>query len=169
MTMLMTKRLILRPITTDDDQFMLTLLNEPSFIEHIADRGVRTLAQAKNYIKEHLLTMSKGNGFTLFVATIKDTGQTIGFCGLLQREYFDSPDIGFAFLQSHCQCGYGYEVALAVLNYEIKRADLPKILAMTSVDNLASMALLKKLGFAFVKQANIAGYASESKIFQYLA
>ena len=42
MTMIETKRLTLREITTDDAAFILDLLNDPSFLQFIGDRGVRT-------------------------------------------------------------------------------------------------------------------------------
>ena len=45
--LIQTDRLHLRLIDPDHDAAdMLALLNEPGFIRHIADRGVRTLAQA---------------------------------------------------------------------------------------------------------------------------
>ena len=43
---------MLRRFTASDAAFTLRLLNEPSFIENIADRGVRTLDQAARYLLE---------------------------------------------------------------------------------------------------------------------
>ena len=43
---------MLRRFTASDAAFTLRLLNEPSFIENIADRGVRTLEQAARYLLE---------------------------------------------------------------------------------------------------------------------
>ena len=42
MTVLETERLTLRRLTDDDAPFLLALLNEPSFLRYIGDRGVRT-------------------------------------------------------------------------------------------------------------------------------
>ena len=42
-------RLSFYHLTLDDAPLMLALLNEPSFIENIGDRGVRTLAQAEHF------------------------------------------------------------------------------------------------------------------------
>ena len=44
-----TDRLVLRRLTVEDAPFILRLLNEPSFLQHIGDRGVRNLADAKQY------------------------------------------------------------------------------------------------------------------------
>jgi hypothetical protein len=50
-----TARLILRPVTTDDADFVLELMNEPAFIRNVADRGLRTRADAESYIIEKVL------------------------------------------------------------------------------------------------------------------
>ena len=47
MTMLETERLILREFAVTDAEFILKLLNEPSFIQNIGDRGVRSVADAE--------------------------------------------------------------------------------------------------------------------------
>ena len=40
MPVLETDRLALRRFTTDDAEFVLDLLNDPSFLRHIGDKGV---------------------------------------------------------------------------------------------------------------------------------
>ena len=45
-----TDRLALRQFTTDDAEFILDLLNDPSFLRHIGDKGVRTRADAVRYV-----------------------------------------------------------------------------------------------------------------------
>jgi ribosomal-protein-alanine N-acetyltransferase len=54
MKILETERLILRQASIDDAEFILALLNEPSFIRNIGDRGVRTMEDARNYILAHV-------------------------------------------------------------------------------------------------------------------
>lgn len=51
MKILETERLVLREVTGDDAEFVLDLLNQPSFKQFIGDRGVRTLEQAQTYIE----------------------------------------------------------------------------------------------------------------------
>ena len=45
-----TERLVIRRLTADDSPFILRLLNEPSFLQHIGDRGVRSLADARQHM-----------------------------------------------------------------------------------------------------------------------
>ena len=51
MNRLDTGRLELHPFTVDDADFVLRLLNEPSFLHYIGDRGVRTLADARQCLQ----------------------------------------------------------------------------------------------------------------------
>ena len=61
-----TERLVLRWLTTDDAAFILELLNDPSWIRFIGDRGVRTLEDARNYIVTGPMEMYSRLGFGLF-------------------------------------------------------------------------------------------------------
>ncbi len=45
-----TQRLVLSELTFDDAEFVLDLVNQPSFLANIGDKGVRTLEDAKQFI-----------------------------------------------------------------------------------------------------------------------
>jgi ribosomal-protein-alanine N-acetyltransferase len=45
-----TDRLTIRRMSTDDAEFILGLLNQPSWLHFIGDRGVKTLDDARSYI-----------------------------------------------------------------------------------------------------------------------
>ena len=49
--MILSERLELRKLTIVDAPFILELLNDGDFHRYIGDRGVRTLADAENYIQ----------------------------------------------------------------------------------------------------------------------
>ncbi len=66
MRILETERLFIRQLTPDDAEFMLELLNEPAFIRNIADRGVRTIEDARVYIQNGPVASYAKNGFGLF-------------------------------------------------------------------------------------------------------
>jgi hypothetical protein len=46
-----TERLLLRHLTLDDAPFILALLNEPSFLQNIGDKGVCSIADARGYLE----------------------------------------------------------------------------------------------------------------------
>lgn len=149
MKVLETDRLILRWLTPDDAAFILELLNEPSWIRFIGDKGVRTLEDAKNYIVSGPMKMYSQMGFGLFMVEQKEGSIPIGMCGLIKRDTLDNVDIGFAFLSTYQTQGYGFESASATLNYGHEQQDLKRILAITSLENYASSRLLEKIGMKY--------------------
>ena len=146
--MLETERLKLRPFSVDDAPFVFTLYNDPDFLRYIGDRGVHSLEDARAYIKAGPLASYERNGFGLYVVERKAGGGAIGVCGLLKRDMLEAPDLGFAFLAAHRSRGYAPEAGAAVLAFARRALGLTRILAITSPDNAASMAVLRKLGFA---------------------
>src|SRR5262245_49562377 len=81
-----TPRLILRRLTLDDAEFILRLLNEPSFLEFIGDKGVRTLEDACNYLLNGPIATYEAFGFGLYHTRLKHDDTPIGMCGLVRRE-----------------------------------------------------------------------------------
>ncbi len=96
-SVLETERLTLRRLTFDDDQFIFELLNDPAWIEFIGDKGVRTLADARDYIRNGPMAMYEREGFGLWLTQRKSDDAPIGMCGLIKRDTLQDVDIGFAF------------------------------------------------------------------------
>ncbi|PAE37374.1 GNAT family N-acetyltransferase [Bacillus sp. 7884-1] len=165
MKVLETDRLILRWLTTDDAAFILELLNEPSWIRYIGDKGVRTLEDAKNYILTGPLNMYSQLGFGLYLVERKQGKTPIGICGLLKRDTLENPDIGFAFLSRYQTQGYGFESASATLKYGHEQLHLKRILAITSMDNHGSSKLLEKIMMKFEGTISFPNDPEELKLF----
>lgn len=151
MKVLETDRLVLRRLSADDGEFVLGLLNEPSWLRFIGDRGVRTVDGARDYILEGPVAMYERLGFGLYLTELKSDGAPIGLCGLIKRAELEDVDIGFAFVPRFWGKGYAYESASAVMTYAKNVLGLDRIVAITSLDNDRSIALLGKLGFRFEK------------------
>ena len=164
-TILETERLILRRMTLDDDAFIRALLNEPSFLRYIGDRGVRTLDDARRYIADGPLASYDRVGFGLYIVETKEDEMPIGICGLLKRDTLEHPDIGFAFLPWFWSKGYAFESAAAVINYGRSSLGIGRILAIASPDNDASIKLLQRLGFSYEGTRRLSEGASEVKVF----
>jgi [ribosomal protein S5]-alanine N-acetyltransferase len=147
--MVETERLRLRPYTFEDAPFILRLLNEPSFIENIVDKGVRTLAQAEDYLRGGPMAMQAARGHSLWCVELKD-GTPIGMCGLIKRDAFQDTDIGYAFLPEHTGRGYALEALQATLAFG-RTLGLTRIIALVTPGNLRSERLLAKAGFTFTE------------------
>lgn len=146
-TAALSRRLVLRRLGEDDHAFLLDLLNQPSFVRFIGDRGVRTADQARKYVRDGPLASYARHGFGLLCVELRRGGAPIGICGLLKRDVLDDPDLGFAFLPDYWGKGYAQEAAQAVLDAARERLGLRRVAALTQPDNAASLRLLEKLGF----------------------
>ena len=160
-----TERLILRPFTPADAEFILTLLNEPSFVRYIGDKKVRDLEAARQYILNGPVASYERHGFGLCLVELRESHAPIGMCGLLKREELPQPDIGFAFLPAYWNKGFAFEAAAAVLQDASERLRLERILAITSLDNEASIKLLQRLGFSFERVIKLSAGSDEVKLF----
>jgi RimJ/RimL family protein N-acetyltransferase len=160
-----TERLVLRHLTIEDDAFMLELMNEPDFIRFVADRGLRTRADAAVYLSEKILLSYARYGFGFYRVDLKDSGTAIGICGLVKRETLDWVDIGFSLLERFRGRGYALEAATAVMKYGLNVLELPRIVAVTAPDNRNSIRLLEKLGLRFQEKIYLPGYGPESLLF----
>jgi RimJ/RimL family protein N-acetyltransferase len=165
MNVLETDRLILRRLSIEDAAFILKLVNEPSWLRFIGDRGVRTLEDARNYILKGPVEMYDRVGFGLYLTELKGSGVPIGMCGLIKRDTLKDVDIGFAFLPSFWGQGYAYEAAAAVMAYGRTALGLKRIVAITDPDNHSSIKLLERLGLKFEQMIQLSGDSLALKLF----
>ena len=164
MKILETERLILRQFSTDDADFILRLLNEPSFIQNIGDRGVRTLDDARSYILRVPIASYDKNGFGLNLVTLRETGSSIGMCGLIKRDELEDVDIGYAFLPEYWSRGYAVEAATAVKEYARTVIGLKRLVAITDPENQASIRVLEKIGMRFERMIRLSEDDIELKL-----
>jgi RimJ/RimL family protein N-acetyltransferase len=162
-----TDRLRLRRLSVDDADanFILRLLHEPSFIQNIGDRGVRTIEDARAYILQGPVASYEKFGFGLLLVEQKETGLPIGMCGLLKRDVLEHVDIGYALLPEFWSQGYAFESASAVMSYARETLGAKRVLAVVNADNHSSIRLLEKMGFHYEKMVRLMEDAQEIKLF----
>ena len=164
-TILETDRLIVRRLTLDDAAFILELVNDPDWLRFIGDRHVHSLEEARTYLQNGPLAMYDRSGFGLYAVMLKGSDLPIGMCGLIKREGLIDVDLGFAYLPQYRAQGYGFEAAAAVMAYGRRTFGLKRMVAITSLDNVRSIQLLEKLGFAFETIIRLTDDGEELKLF----
>lgn len=162
---LQTERLTVRHLSLDDAAFILQLLNEPSFLRYIGDRGVCTLEDAGRYIETGPMESYQRNRFGLYGVALTGSGVLIGMCGLIKRPALPDPDIGFAFLPAYWSRGYAFEAATAVMAHSRDVLGINRIVAIASPNNVSSIKLLNKLGLQFERLMQLPGSESDVKYF----
>ncbi|MBV7315320.1 GNAT family N-acetyltransferase [Shewanella sp. NIFS-20-20] len=160
-----TERLIIRPFTLADTEFIIRLLNQASFIRYIADKHVRDQKDAENYLRQGPLASYHTHGFGLNLVAQRSDNTAIGMCGLLTRAELDKPDLGYAMLSEYCGQGYALEAATAVLKHTMTNHSLETVIAVTLPNNLNSNRLLMRLGFALIDTTQL--YELENNLYQY--
>jgi RimJ/RimL family protein N-acetyltransferase len=164
MNVIQTERLVLRQLDLNDAEFILELLNEAAFLRFIGDKGVRTLSDARSYILKGPIDSYGRHGFGLYATCLLD-GTPAGICGLVKRDGLADVDVGFALLSRHRSKGYAVESASAVLAYARRVLRLQRIVAITSPENLVSIAVLEKIGLKFERTIRLAEHSPELKLF----
>lgn len=143
-----TERLRLRHLRADDHDAagMLALLNDPGFIRFIADRGVRSLEQARQYIADGALVSYAEHGYGMFALERLADGAWMGNVGLIKRAALPCTDIGYALLPRYAGQGYAREAATALLGHARRAYGLDRICAIVDPANQRSIHLLEHLG-----------------------
>ena len=165
MTVTQTERLLLRWLDVRDSAFIFELVNEPSWLRYIGDKGVKTLQDAQRYIEDGPIEMYQRLGFGLYAVELKENGAPIGICGLIKRDALVDVDLGFAFLPRFWTKGYALESASAVMSYGRSALGLSRIVAIVSQDNHRSARLLEKLGFRLESSVSLQPDGDELKLY----
>jgi [ribosomal protein S5]-alanine N-acetyltransferase len=140
-------RLNIKPISLEDQEFILNLVNSEGWLKNIGDRNIKNLEDVSKYIDKILSHES----YFYNVVELKATHEKIGIITFLYRATQKYPDFGFAFLPEFENKGFAFEASKIYLNEIFRNSTLDKIIGITMPSNKKSIKLLKKLGFEFEK------------------
>jgi [ribosomal protein S5]-alanine N-acetyltransferase len=160
-----TARLRLVQFEEQDAPFVFELLTDRDFLANIGDRGVHDVPSARHYIATGPAASYASNGFGMYKVELKDSSTPIGMCGLLRRATHPDVEIGFALLPGYRRSGYTLEAARAVMQLAQGPLKLTRVVAITALDNIASIRLLERLGLRFQGIVNFTSDGSESRLF----
>ncbi len=142
--------LSLRKLRMDDTQFILQLVNDPLWLQFIGDRGIYAERDAQSYIQQSLTHFDE-HGYGLWAVEAYHA-DPVGLCGLLNRNVFSCPDLGFAFLPQGRGKGLAQKAIHEVVGYAKNHFAFDYLTAVAHPDNAPSIALLEKNGFHYYGQ-----------------
>ncbi|MDH3615084.1 MAG: GNAT family N-acetyltransferase [Gammaproteobacteria bacterium] len=160
-----TERLLLRRVTLDDAGFMLSIWNDPAFIHHVGDRGIRSIGEAEAALREGAFKLYEEYGYGPYCMSLKEDRTLVGICGLFRRDNLDDPDIGFGVLPDYCGKGLAGEAAQAVLTHARNDLGIKYLTAIVSPGNSASIGLIEKLGLRFERGITMPGEEDEISLY----
>ncbi|REC80505.1 N-acetyltransferase [Chryseobacterium elymi] len=161
-----TERLILRPMSREDKDFVFELYNRPKFIQHIGNRNVNTIEDAENYILNRFAPQIEKRGYGNYLLVTKEGNEKVGAVGIFEREGLDIVDIGYSLLEEFEGKGYAFEAAQKVKSIGMDEFGLTKISAIISKDNISSQKLIEKLGLKFKKNVILPGETEELNYYE---
>ncbi|HWT01443.1 MAG TPA: GNAT family N-acetyltransferase [Pyrinomonadaceae bacterium] len=147
-----TARLRLRGFTPDDLDALCQVFGDPEVMKYISGGEPRT----REATEEGLLRSIEGwrkRGFGLWAVVEKETGELIGYCGLISLEDTPEIEVAYGLMRSAWGKGFAAEAARASLGYGFNELKLERIVAVVNPENAASRRVLEKLGMKYAKNA----------------
>lgn len=156
-----TPRLILRAMRDDDAAGMFDLDSRPEVLKYLGSPPFTDIEQSRALIR-FVQRQYEENGIGRFAVEWKATGEFVGWAGL---KYLTEPinghvhchDIGYRLLPKFWGMGIATEASLASLDLAWNTMGLEKIYAGALPENLASCAVLQKIGMRYVEQFEFVG------------
>ena len=149
-----TERCIIRETTESDVDAFYEIYSEPSITEFMEPLFEDREAELK-YVKDYREKVYDFYGFGMWTVLDKETGKVIGRAGVSMREGFDDPELGFVIAKGYQGKGLASEACKAVLAFANKEFEFTRFQALVHKDNVASLSLLSKLGFAYADEVQI--------------
>jgi len=162
-----TARLRLRWFAPADADALLLLLNDPDWLRHIGDRGVRTRGDALQFIAERLVASYWRQGFGLWAIERRDDGAFAGVCGLVRRDGLPDLDLGYALLPAQRGHGFAREAGAACLDFAARALGERRVLAVVSPGNDRSVATLGALGMQPHGQVTLPGSERPTMLYEW--
>jgi RimJ/RimL family protein N-acetyltransferase len=145
-----TERLRLRPFARDDTDLLHAHWTHPDVRRYLWDGAIIERAQAAAVVEESLATFA-ARRFGLWVARERTDGAFVGFAGLRAVADVDDVELYYGLAPERFGRGYATEAARAVLRYGFETLALGRILVRTDAPNVASIAVIDRLGARHVR------------------
>lgn len=147
-----TPRLMLRWITPEDSQSMYQLNEDWEVLKFTGDKRFNSPEDSIAFFTAYQKNTYDRWGYGRFTTIEKESGNIIGWCGLKYHPEEDEVDLGFRFHRKFWNKGYGTESSMACLDYGRDTLKLKRVVANAMPQNIGSIRVLEKCGFAFEKK-----------------
>lgn len=145
---LQTERLWLRAFSLQDAALVYSLNSDPEVVRFTAD-PFRDLAHAEQVLRDVILPQYRLPGMGRLALHRRRDGAFIGWCGL-KRGADGDVDLGYRLARAAWGEGLATEAAQACLAQGLGPLRLPRIIGRASIENVASIAVLRKCGMQHV-------------------
>ena len=147
-----TERLILRPMSATDINALHLIFADPKVMASFGGELLNR-EQMMRWLQRNLDHQNR-YGYGLFSVILKESGELIGDCGLEQMEVEDVQvaELGYDFRSEYWNQGFATEAACAVRDYAFDVLQLPQLISLIRMGNLASKRVAEKVGMALSEE-----------------
>ena len=143
--MIETKRLYLRELQPSDREALSKILQDEQTM--YAYEGAFSDTEVQAWLDKQLKSYQR-NGFGLWAAVLKGTGEMIGQCGLTWQELTGEQvlEIGYLFQRAFWHKGYASEAAMACKNYAFEMLQADEVFSIIRDTNVPSQRVVERNG-----------------------
>ena len=152
-------RLSYRLMTQNDKQDLFELDQEPEVMKHLNGGKPSTMKEIEEiWIPRMKCYSTPEKGWGLWHVSMTETGEFLGWILIRPMNFFsDTPDFGnletgWRFFKHTWGKGYATEAAQHLMTEVAKSQPVKSYSAIALKDNVASIAVMKKLGMSFIQE-----------------
>ncbi|WP_083512174.1 GNAT family N-acetyltransferase [Amphibacillus sediminis] len=145
-----TERLYLRELVCEDAPELAKVLSDPDAMQYYPEPFSKE--KVKKWIQWNQNNYKRYN-HGLWAVILKDGDQFIGDCGITMQKIEEETvaEIGFHIIKCYWNQGFATEAAIACKNYAFKILGYSKIYSYTTLKNIPSQMVAKKMGMQIDK------------------
>lgn len=140
-----TKRLFLREMTGEDFPALCKILRDPEVM--YAYEHAFSESEAREWL-DRQMARYKNDGFGLWAAVLRETGEMIGQCGITWQDWNERrvPEIGYLFQKAFWHQGYATEAAVGCREYAFGTLGMDEVFSIIRDNNLPSQCVARRNG-----------------------
>ena len=146
---IVTPRLLLKKKSLNDFESFFAMSKDQKVMQYIGDGSVFYWSK-KTAFEKFKISLDRQNDSELGTLAVytKECNRYIGWCGIQYSKFLDHIELEYRYCRDSWLKGYATEAASAIIAETYRMPDIDRILACTHPQNIASIRVLEKLGFA---------------------
>jgi [ribosomal protein S5]-alanine N-acetyltransferase len=158
--MIITSRLLLRPLTMEDVDGLQEIRGDPEAMRYYPQVYTREETEAR--VRRALESYARGIS-DFWAVTLKDTAEFVGVCGIKLQvvEGVEEREIGYLLVRRHWHHGYATEAAAAWRDYGFDVRHEPYLISLIRPINLPSQRVAERVGMTRTRTVMFEGLEHE--------
>jgi RimJ/RimL family protein N-acetyltransferase len=160
-----TAHLIIRPFAASDLEPMTRVFGNVE-VMRFGD-GVQSAEWVRDWLSRCLESYEQ-RGYGPWAVVEKDSGETIGYCGLFYFSDINGRpeiEIGYRLARAFWGQGYATEAVTAARDYAFHALGLTRLIAMIDPGNVASIRVAEKAGLRYEADVMLPGYTHPDRVY----